>query len=280
MRRPSMFSSTYRKQVRQRRINVTLMILILVSIGYYGAKYYCNKNDIKLINNISISKYIPNIKFPKISLGNKVDKNKDKKKDNTPKEQPNDNAQNVNKEEETKFFEYKANDNTSIKILYTLKNGEVELVGLPKGTDAFFDVSADKKFIVFEDKVSMSIVSCNQLGEFKSIEKKSYTAKSSEVILKKNNILKKYPDYKWAVKPMLLKDGKLVYLSHLPFVKKVNPLYVWVTDINGSFYKYLGPLTTDDLTKITFTHLEDGSIKILSEDKTYTINPDKLTISK
>ncbi|TDT58423.1 hypothetical protein [Fonticella tunisiensis] len=268
MRKPSIFSSNYREQMRRRRINIILIVLILISAVFFGVKYYIS-NDIK---------FLKGEKAADIQKGQKNDNKQapDKSQDN--KSQANlQNPGNEQKQAEGKnisYYEYKTAEGGTIKVEYTVQADRKEIIGLKEDNSTVsFDISPDKQRIVFEDKASGDIVLGDVNNTFIKIQLKEYISKASGVVIKQESTVKNKPWHIWAQKPHFTSDGRVVYVSHLPFVKKGNNLYLWTVNMDGTGHKFLGKLGYN-INNISYDGFDEkGGLKIKDGDKSYYLAP-------
>lgn len=259
MGKPSIFSKDYEQRMKRRRINITLFVLIIISASFFGIRYYLNKNNINFALKIPRSK----ITIDK----NKKDDSKDKNKiDSSGKR----NEEHKDTEEEKKnigFFEYKALDGSIYKIEYDNSSDAKQIIGMK--SDALipvFDISKDKTRIVFEDRAAGDIIIMDTNGVYKKINVDSYTSKSG-IVIKKENMMKRDPQYIWTAKPHFTMDGGVVYVSRLPYISK-NGFYLWYIGTNGSL-RFIGKLaeSIDNITYEGFT--EDNALEIKADNSIY-----------
>jgi hypothetical protein len=278
MGKPSIFSKGYDERMKRRRINITLFILILVFAGFFGARYYINEHNI----NISL-------KMPWLS---EIFKDKDSEKKDADKKNNNTSANNNTGKNntaqptqpadkvETKFYEYKNAAGKVIKILYNQSSLGNEITGIQSDNEVITsDIFTDKKKIVFEDKSNGSIILTDNTGVSKIISPDSYKSKSSGIVIKKDTILKNNTSYVWAQKPHFTSDGKVVFISQLPYIKG-NDLYMWLIRDDGSI-KMVGKLNSTDIQKISYSGFDEkGALKININGDMYYFSPGEYKIKK
>lgn len=267
MAKPSMFSKNYDQQMKRRKLNVVLLVLILISMAFYGGRYYLKKNNIKLFD------------YKKFQVKNKV-----KEKDNVVKKEEkkvppkvNDKNNNVTNAQNTQaqFYVYKRKDSKEVNINYTVNGTIKEITGITDvSNEVTYDISQDKQRIVFDDNSAGTIVMADANGTFSTISREEYVSKSSGDVYKKDNVIARNPWFIWATKPHFTTEGNVVYLSHLPYIKKNGNLYLWVVKPDGTGHKKVTKLNSD-ITKIIYGNFnENGNLEITSGDKTYFISKD------
>lgn len=279
MAKPSIFSKNYGQQVKQRRINIFLAVLLLIAVGYFGLSRYLNKKNIKMPNIASYFKSENNDKKP----NDKTTNNEENNKNNVENQTESDKKQETKVEEKQELsYEYKLSDGSSLKVSYEENNGEKTLKGLKDDTGTIsYDISPNKQYIIFEDKASNSIIIGDTSGNFKNVDMPSYYSKTADTNLLKQNILTSNPWYIWSAMPHFISDDRFVYISHLPYIIKDGKLAVWSGKIDGSQYKMAGQLDTSNLSDIKYDGFDDdGKLKILSGSTVYYISPEALNLRK
>lgn len=258
MGKPSIFSKDYEQKMKRRRINIILFVLIIISASFFGIRHYLDKNNI----NFAIK-----IPWSKLTIHkNKKDNTKDKNKIESPekkKEEP----KNTEEEKNIGYFEYKALDGSIYKIEYDNSSSLKQITDIK--SDALipvFDISKDKTKIVFEDRKAGDIIVMDTNGVSKKINVDSYTSKSG-IVIRKDNMMKKDPQYIWTAKPHFTMDGGVVYVSRLPYISQ-NGFYLWYIGANGSL-RFIGKLS-DSIDNITYDGFnEDNALKIKADNTVY-----------
>lgn len=263
MGKPSIFSSKYEQQMRRRRINIILIILILISAAFFGGKYYLNKNNINITlfskkkpaNEQQIKQNVP---------GNKTGNTKINVPPQTNQQiKPQDSAQVLN-------YEYKTSNGITYKIEYKINGSSKEFVKLNDPSSlASYDISQDKKYIIFDDTSSNDIVIGDINGGFKKITKPSYTSVSTGNTYKKDTVLSANPQYVWSLKPHFTSDGRAVYISQLPYFKRQGEFYLWVVNLDGSGHRKVG-LIGRDISGIAYEGYDSqGNLRVKSGGTVY-----------
>lgn len=269
MARPSMFSRDYEKRMKRRRLNIILVILILISASYFGGKYYLNKNNI----NISIFK-------SKKTAENKTEDKKqvENVQQDKPKEAQSDPAPVENK---TDKIQYKSMDGKMYDIELAIKGDSKEITSLKEETGSVkYDISQDKKSIVFEDKASNDIILGTVDGSFKKISRDSYKTVTTDKTYSKDKILGWFPEFIWAQNPKFTSDGRVVYISDLPFIKRDSNMYIWTVNIDGSNHKRIGEFK-GDVNSAVYEGLDsDGSLKIKINETLYAVGQGSYKLEK
>lgn len=268
MRKPSIFSSNYEEQMRRRRINITLIILILISAAFFTIKYFLNKNSMDFNINLFKVKEPAKQQIKTNSLNNKSDSVK-----NIPQQK----IENTQKEE-IFTFEYKNSKGIVYKIDYVIKNNQKQFIKLTG--DSNYDISQDKKYIVFDDMTSNDIILMDTNGNYKKLTKLYYESKSTGQIYKKDTILSYYPKFIWSLKPHFTNDGRIVYVSQLPYFRKQNEFYLWSVNVDGSNHRKIGFIGNDFNSIVYDGYDSEGNIRIRSANNLYYVKKGTYFITK
>ncbi|MCX7885624.1 MAG: hypothetical protein N2448_11505 [Caloramator sp.] len=277
MGKPSIFSSKYEQQMKRRRINIILIILIFISASYFGGKYFLNKNNINININILKNKKITEKKVDNQKRNISADNTN--KKNTVPKTK---NNINTSVENEKKLsYEYKTANGSVLKINYKVKGDLKEFLNLEDtSSQTFYDISEDKKYIIFDDVTSNDIILADVNGNFKKLTKMNYKSYSTGHTYKKDKILSYNPKYVWSRKPHFTRDGRIVYISQLPYFRKNGKLYLWVVNFDGSDHKKVG-FIGNDLNLVTYAGYDsEGNIRIKSNNVIYYLKKNAYYLSK
>lgn len=280
MGKPSIFSKEYDQRMKRRKVNLTLFVLILIFAGFFGIRYYLDKNNI----NIALKMPWHNASV-KDKISGEKDTDKDKKNDASTSKSDTDKNATVQPTQptekiEAKYYEYKNAAGKIIKIQYNQSLLGSEISGIQsEGEEIFSDISTDKKKIVFEDKSDGSIVLTDSSGISKKISPDTYKSKTTGVVIKKDITLKNNPAYVWATKPHFTSDGGVVYITQLPYIKGTD-LYMWYIRTDGSM-KMVGKLNSSDLQKISYDGFnESGALKINVDGVVYYFVPGEYKLKR
>lgn len=271
MARPSMFSKNYEQQVKQRKINTILIVLIAICACFFIGKYYADKYKVKIFD------------FKKTEVGNN-EKTKPQKTETKPKTKPSTSSEPTNVQKPTDLtYDYTSGSGTAYKVHYTNDSGNITLTSVESnGGTVNSDISTDKKYIVFDDTKAGSVIVCGTDGTFKPIELSSYASKSGGVTIEKAKTLSANPWYVWAAKPHFTSDSKMiVYVSHLPYIFQGTQLTLWITSPDGSDSRMIGKLSTSDASKISYNNFDsDGRLIIKSDSDTYYLTAGNYNLTR
>ncbi len=266
MPRPSMFSKDYEKLMRRRRINITLVILIILSAGFFGIRYYMRSNNVDFLDNI----------FKRTQTGQKEPAPKPTPKPTneptvTPTEQP----------QQKSTYEYVSSNGDKYKISYEATDVGIVFIGIESSYDDLgYDISHDKQYIVFEDRAAADIMLMSADGKTVKINPSSYNSKSSGILIRKEDMLAKVQNYVWSAKPHFTSDNKIVFLTDIPYVYDDGKLYMWTASLSGQLGSLIGQFETEDKAAIKYEgYREDGSLIISFNSKTYYYKPNTKNLS-
>lgn len=257
MKKPSMFSSKYHQQVKRRRLNKFLFVLLIICIAFFSGKYYLNKQNIYPVKSITNLGFVKNIK-----LGNWWN-------DITKKFKTSDTAKKPIKvvnpiapkttttvqavipavkkvEPILSTYTYTDGNNVRYNVTYQKTDKGILITGFnePNNTSEYC-ISNDKSKLVFDIKSTSSLILCDSTGKFTDITRASYKTKSTGKIISKQSAISSYKGYIWAEKPFFTLDGRVIYISRLPFIREDGTLYLWTENIDGTNYKHVYKLGSD-----------------------------------
>jgi hypothetical protein len=292
MAKPSIFSSNYKERNKKRRINLFLFILLIISITFFGGKYYLSKHNVPIINNIANSKIVKNIShfdlIAKIKQGFAHKAKPDETKSVAAKQinsgvavstqssiKPNVATRPKGQGIENKSSEYIYHglDGKSYYVEYQNVALKVEITGFKDDADTSeYSISQDKSKIVFDAKADNNLVICDSLGNFKVISRVDYKMKSTGEVISKETILSEYKDYIWAQKPCFTLDGRIIYVSRLPYIRKDDTLYLWSMNIDGSNNKKI-TILNHDISKLSYDGYDDKNrLRVIFDGVEYYID--------
>lgn len=244
--KPSIFSKDYNRYVkRKRRIKIIILIVILavicsLSIFGFGIKPFFDK----ILNTPA-----------------KPTEEATKQKETVPSQKP--------AETENKFKEIKLSGSLTIKAGLNTEGTAVKYNGiLTEGLNGSYDISQAGNQMVFLDKNTQSVYLIDKDGKSTDITYKKYISKN-KTVYEKNEVLKKYPDYIWTDSPKFLGEGKILYISNVPWFGTNRRQYLWIYDIKTNTYKH-------NLrgTSIVLNGLKDKGYEVKLDDKLVYLDND------
>ncbi|MBZ4663081.1 MAG: hypothetical protein JG776_763 [Caloramator sp.] len=271
MGRPSIFSKNYEEQMRRRRINITLIILIIIFAAFFYTKYQLNKRGI----NINIADKFSFLKKQEKDIKQDVNINRENKKEeikDTPKQE--------NKVDETlKEYIYTSNSQRQFKVVYKDENGVKKFVEVKsEGFNVDFDILKDGTKVVFDDKENQNIIVYSIDGTYEDITLK--TLKTSKYTFEKDKVLQRQKDYIWAEKPHFTSDGKVVFLTKLPYNLTKRGIFIWYANYNGTRLVRLGELSYD-INNIKYDGFDENEgLRIISDGKIFVLEKGKYKLKE
>lgn len=251
MKRPSIFSKDYDKEVKRRKKVIVLVIIVSV----IGLSIFLTTGFNGLLNKgISIKKGINSI-F--------VNKSKDDKAAEVVKQQPNSldakakQAENAAKAKlalkakanaESKNFIVSLTDGQKITIEYNATTGDKTIKGVANAKNISYDISPSKKAIVLQSTNNQDMLYVNVNKVSKDITRKIYTSSKNENYMKDQQ-LKNSPDYIWSITPKFIDEDNIAYVSELPWMNEKKQQYIWKVNLKDNINMQVNPASG---TKITF----------------------------
>jgi hypothetical protein len=281
MGRPSIFSHDYKERVKKRRINTFLFVLLVICIAFFGGKYYLNRNDVSVINDFKNSKILH--KLTNLNLWPKI-KEKFTKSETpgvnpkpskavvpvlpAPVVKPSVTQSGITTPRTTYEYSYLTKAGKKIIIEYERQASKVVFISLKaEDNNTDYDISKEKNSIVFDIKNEGSIIICDSEGKFKVISRSFYKTFSTHKIITKETVMLDYKNYIWAEKPHFTIDGRVAYISRLPYIRVDNTLYLWTVKLDGTNNKNISKLN-NDINKISYGGYDKTNRLIVKVDNT------------
>lgn len=279
MRRPSIFSSNYYKVMRRRRIITILMVFVLIITFSY---IFYNKTAVNYIEKFALY-----LKKPFVSNNKQIEDTVPINNELDIKENKTETQENISntidiKKNNTNIGEYKfkLTDSSIVTLVYEKINNENLFTSLKaENVKVSYDISFDKKQVVFDDPLSSDIWLYKNDGTSIKLNADFYKQRGGEQeTFNKSEVLSNYENYIWAAKPKILKDGRVVYQSNLPwFYNKNNMIYLWVIDNNGQNNRLCMQTNSIELIKY---YDDDNNFIIELDGNKYEVDIDNGTKKK
>lgn len=267
MSKPSIFSRSYDRRMKRRRLNIILFLLLLLCIAIFGGRYLLK------INNINIFS----------SSGSKSDTKKDGNinSDTNKGDKVGENNVTSDPSTTTKEYTYTLKNNKIIKIEYTENGADKQIKEFKnENLDSIeYDISPDKKRALFVDKADSSLIVLNSDGNFIDITKQSVNYSKKRSLTRK--VLENDSNYVWNGKPHFTSDGNIVYLSDMPNSKSGYLLTIWsTTPEEGAAHVKVGKASRD-ISVHNFEGFDEvGRLKLNTPDGTIYISKDGYKVEK
>ena len=256
MKRPSMFSKNYDKEIKKRKkIIILLIITPIVGLGIFLITDF----NALLDKGISMKNGINNILLNKSKDTKEEEKDKAaqvKKESEEVAKEPSiaEKTEPVKEEATTKNETFVAtlSDGQKINIEYSEAGSEKSIVGVSNSKDISYDISPSKKAIVVQNvkNQDMLYIDVNQVS--KDITKKVYVS-SRNVPFTKQEKIKKSPDYVWSITPRFIDEDNIAYVSELPWMNEKKIQYIWKVNLKNNAHVQVQRTSGK---KITFQNVE------------------------
>lgn len=271
MGRPSIFSNDYKRIMRRRKIifRISIVLVALAAVLFIYSKPTI-PNLKKLAGNIKIHSNIKNNDSRENTAKN------DKGASQNAGAQPE--SASTDAQVQTSAGEYllKLSDTESITVTYEKSGSDIKITGIkPEGKDISFDIRDDGKAIVFDNPELGDIWVADATGALRKVTPDYYkqTGEGGRIFYK-DEIMKRFSNsYVWAARPKFLKDGRIVYQSHLPWFTNIRYYYFWVVDGDGQNNKMV--VNTKQTNPLSYNgFLDDGRLVVEYSGAKYALNVD------
>lgn len=265
MSKPSIFSRDYEQRMKRRKLNIILFLLLLLCIVFFGGRYLLKKNNINI--------------FPDFS--NKKQEQAKKAEDKATPAKPEETKKEPAPLPSVHEYTYTLNDKTNIKIEYTVNGENKEFKGFKnENLDSIeYDISPNKKNVVFVDKTNQTLIFGDTEGKFTDITKVNLTFSNKKKLTRK--ILDTNKDFIWNAKPKFTSDGNIVYLSNLPNSKPDTSLSLWTSKPSGDTVHKRVEKLSKDISVYNYEGFdEEGRLKLTTTDGYIYISKDGYSVTK
>lgn len=212
MRKPSIFSSDYEKQMRKRkRIIIGSSLVVILVVGCFGIEIIRDQFNFTKVKN---------------KLQAWVDE--DVQEEENIIEEP----AKVSEEEQIKnnYLNLKIEAENDMKLELDKDFNIINVVENKKSYQ--YDISTDKKSILILDSTQNIKVFSNK-GEEKDYTLKTYSSPDGDSF-NKDQVLKSYTNYKWHFNPKFINGEKIAYISNMPYFGLGDNQFLWVYDIKSN----------------------------------------------
>jgi len=263
MKRPSMFSKNYEKEIKKRRKIILLLIIIpIIGISIMLKTGFSMKN---CINNVLSNKSKENIKDKEAQVQKKsVEVVKPKTSSEKSKTVKTDSATKAKVDAEKTTFIVLLSDGQKISVEYNVQASVKNIKGVLNSKDISYDISPSKKAIVIQSTKNQDLLYFDVNNISKDITKKTHTSSKSQIFPKENK-LKNSPNYIWSITPKFIDEDNIAYVSELPWMNEKAVLYLWKVNLKSNTHMQVKPASGKKITfkNITTKGLEtniDGNV--------------------
>lgn len=221
-RKPSMFSKNYRKELKQRKIKRTILILLLVLAS--GVVIFYNTELIDMGTSlVSTDK-------------NEGNNESQEEKENLESEQLGE-VELTTTKEKTSSFEIALDSGDKIIVTTEVVEGKSSIKELSGENEVKFNISPSKEKALIVDELNQNIYIVDTLKNLMNVTNPKYVASGSNEVYTKEEVLKYNPDYKWIENAQFIDETHVAYSSQLPWINEDNFKYLWIFDINENTHK-------------------------------------------
>ena len=225
MRKPSIFSRDYEKQMKKRRRRIALIsILGIFFIGFLFIKIAMSSINMEILRN-KVQNWI----------------NEDKvitEEDTTDIEEENNLEEETPKEPESKTMDLVVKEGVVLKAEYEDVNGVVKFKGIKDApSNIYYTLNPDKTLVLtIDENQDMKIFNVDTKEA--NITKDSYTAPNGEVF-NKATVLQTYSGYLWNMEAKFIDNTTVAYISNVPYFGYDLNKYIWIVKLTDNSHTTL-----------------------------------------
>lgn len=253
MRKPSIFSRDYEKEVKKRRMRIFLLAIVpLIGLTIFLITDF----DVLMNKGISMKKGINNILLNKSKedakdIENKTSKEKKEElvEKNESAEKPKDSKVESSEKlvADNEIFVVLLSDGQEISITYNLSAGEKNIESVSDTKNISYDISPSKKALVIQSKINQDMIYVDESKVSKDITKKTHKSSKGKVFPKQDK-LKENPNYIWSVRPKFIDEDRIVYVSELPWMNAAAAQYIWKVNLKDNVHTQVKPTKGKSIT--------------------------------
>ncbi|MGH4052095.1 MAG: hypothetical protein ACREVX_12240 [Clostridium sp.] len=243
MKKPSIFSKNYDKEIKKRKkIIILLIIMPIVGLGIFLITDFNSLLDKGIsmkngINNILLNKSDDTKEEIQVKKEEQVKAAQVKKEqEEVAQKQASAEKTEPAKEEDTtknEIFVATLSDGQKINIEYSKTGTEKNIVGVSNAKEISYDISPNKKAIVVQNMKNQDMLYVNVNETTKDITKKVYVS-SKKVPFTKQEKMIKTPDYVWSITPKFIDEDNIAYVSELPWMNEKKLQYIWKVNLKNN----------------------------------------------
>ena len=267
MRKPSMFSKDYKKELKKRKRKIAL--LIIVPILGLTIFLITDFNALKS-SGISIKKGIYSILLNK-PKEKEVSTVEVEKTPQVVKPQPSAIKPKPAKIEsviKNEMFAVSLSDGQKISVEFNVEGTEKTIKGVIDAKNITYDISPSKKSIVIQSKNNQDLLYINVNKTSKDITKKAYESTKGE-IYSKDGILESHKTYLWSIMPKFIDEDNIAYISGLPWINEKAVQYIWKVNLKSNVHMQVKPATGKN---IAFKNISPKGLETLIDGNVVYVN--------
>jgi hypothetical protein len=274
MSKPSMFSKDYKKEIKKRKRNIALLIIVPI-IGltiFLITDFNALKNSGLSMKN-GINSMLLNKSKDKQSSTVQVEKAPQVVKSQSDAEKTKVKEAEVALKEKTEaalkneIFIASLSDGQKISVEFNGVGTEKTIKGVIDAKNISYDISPSKKSIVIQSKNNQDLLFVDVNKVIKDITKKAYKSSKGEMF-SKEGILKKHKTYLWSITPKFIDEDNIAYVSALPWINDKGMQYIWKVNLKSNVHMQVKPASG---MNITFKNITPKGLATIIDGKAVNV---------
>lgn len=267
MAKPSIFSNSYRKQMRRRKITS----IILLAVAIFGIAFLT-------VDIIGKGSLFSNLKNSLALITSSKEEEKIKEETPSENETPSEKeAPQEKKEDANKDIKKEINLNSNEKVSVVLSPDDNKIKDIEIDTNLYLkDINPSKVGAIVFNKNSQTLYYIDKDLNVRDITYKQYIT-TKGVKKTKENVLPSTPNFVWVGQPKFVSDNLIAYVSQVPWFE--TKLYLWGYNLADNTYKTLlfnGKPISGDV--IEFQSINEKGLAVSTGGNNYIITPDNTVI--
>lgn len=258
MARPSIFSSDYEKQLKNRRRKRKLIVLLVVCIGIFAlGKLYVGINFKEISEKFSYKSEAENSNKSGTKVKSSEASSKDKNNVQTKKDSSSEKTVNLP-------------DGKKVVVTYDGDGSDkkIKTVNL-NDVSGEYNISPSSKNLIVYEKSGQNMFYVDLNGIVTDISYKQYVS-TSGTVFSKDTVIQGNPNYIWCSSPRFIDDNNIVYISQVPWFDNRTDKYVWRLSVKDKAYANTNIHGND----VKINGVSDKGIQIVTDAATQYMKPD------
>lgn len=243
MSKPSIFSKDYAKEMKKRKRNIFLIIILPI----IGITIFLITDFDGLINkSISMKQGINNIflnksKAKEVEVPIKTEKPVQVQPKTQEPKVPKTQKENIENVLIT------LSDGQKINIEYVIVGKEKNIKTISDTKDITYDISPSKKAVVIQSKKNQDMIYVKSNNINIDITKRTHTSTKGKSFSKEEQ-LKNHPKYSWSITPKFIDEDNIVYVSELPWINEDQIQFIWKVNLKDNTHIEVKPASGKSIT--------------------------------
>lgn len=259
MAKPSMFSRNYRKQIKRRRIIMT----VVLTLTLFGITLV----TVNVFNRGAIFSSIKNSAVSGSSNGEETIKEETSKEETTETEE----VAQEKKQEDIINKEISLNNSEKVFIAINASDNKIKDINIDNNIYSK-DVSPSKQSAIIYNKSTQTVYYIDKDFNVKDITYKQYIT-TKGVKKTKESVLAGNPKFVWVSNPRFVSENLIVYTSQVPWFE--TNLYLWSYNLSDNSYRnltYNGNMVSGDTFE--FQSVNEKGLVFSTGGNSYVVTPD------